>query len=310
MNILKLGCLFCFIFFIPNTLFADGSPEIMLINSDTSVDKYRVAQEEFGNSLADKTAPHMIADINLGDKKWELAEVEEFLYDENPDLIYCVGTKAYLVANRYMPRKSIIFSSIVNWLRLPVTRKTYGVSNELYSGMQIMLFRYIFPDVQKIGLLYSKKYTEEWFEKTRTDAKDMGVEVMGQRVFKDRDIVPALNGLLSDINAFWLISDPEVTSEKADLLKILEQCDTKKIPVFSYHEAFVKFGAVLIVSADNRTIGRQAASIATEIVGGGKFDEKVQFPAGSHITLNLRKIKAYDLQYNQDALDSVNVIIE
>ena len=90
----------------------------------------------------------------------------------------------------------------------------------------------------------------------------------------------------------------------------MKQCDTEKIPIFSYHTAFAKFGAVLAVSADNATIGRQAASIATEVLSGTEIDDKVQFPAGSYIILNLCKVRQYGLEYNEEALDSVNSIID
>lgn len=279
---------------------------ILLINSDASVNKYKAAHQEF-----QKAIPHSfpVMEVDLADKTWGIPDVEELLADEDPGIIYCIGSKAYLIANRFASEKNIVFSSIVNWLRLPVTPKTYGVSNELHAVMQLMLFRYIFPDIQKIGVLYSEKYTGQWFEKVKTEAKEMGVGIIGYAV-SERNSIPALNKLLPDINAFWLISDPEILSGKKDLLEILNVCGTRKIPVFSYHEAFAELGAALIISADNYTIGRQSAGIVAEILSGSRIDEKVQFPAGSHIIMNLRKVKEFGLRYSEDALGSVNHIIE
>ncbi len=311
MNILKPICFFFFLLLVPAMVSAgDGPARVLTINSNASVDKYRMAQEEFKKALNIKDRPNLITDVNLGDKKWKLPDIEEMLYDEDPDLIYCIGSKAYLVANKFAYEKNIVFSSVVNWLRLPVTGKTYGVSNELHAGMEIMLFRYIFPGVKKIGVLYSKKYTGQWLDKARDQAREMGFEIIGQTVSGKSGTLSALGSLLPRSDAFWLISDPSIMSGKENLLKILKKCDAEKKPVFSYHRAFADFGAVLIVSADNRTIGRQAAGIAAEVLSGGKFDDKVQFPAGSHITLNLKNVKAYSLQYSEDALESVNTIIK
>jgi len=135
-----------------------------------------------------------------------------------------------------------------------------------------------------------------------------GVEIVGREVSKG-NAVSALGSLLPEIDAFWLISDPEIMfGEK--LSNILKKCDTYKVPVFSCCQAFADLGAVLTVSADNRTIGRQAAGMAEEVLSGHRPDKKVQFPAGSHITLNLKKVKAYSLQYSDEALASVNVIIK
>ena len=116
--------------------------------------------------------------------------------------------------------------------------------------------------------------------------------------------------LLPKVDVFWLISDPELISDKEALLNILQICDDQRIPVFSYHEAFAKIGATLVVSADNRTIGGQAASIALEVLSGNTLDNKVQFPAGTYTILNLKKVKEYGLEYSEDALGWVNEIIQ
>lgn len=122
--------------------------------------------------------------------------------------------------------------------------------------------------------------------------------------------VRGLNEIINDIDALWLIPDPLVISEKKYLYEILDQCDKKKIPVFSYHNAFVNLGAVMSVSVDDPTIGRQAAGIVTELIAGETPSDKVQFPAGSNISLNLKKVKEYNLEYNRDALGLVNNILK
>lgn len=305
MTFIRSVCLFCLLFFVPSSFSAGSSPKILLINSDYSVEKYRMAQDEFTQAMAQP-----VENINLGDKKWKAADIEDLLYDEYPDLVYCIGTQAYLVANKYVSEKNIIFSSIVNWLRLPVTKKTYGVSNELHAAMQIMLFRYIFPKVQRVGVLYSREYTRQWFEEARGEAGEMNVEMIGQAVSDPKQALSALKELLPKVDAFWLISDPVIMGERENPFKILQECGSKKIPVFSYHELFAKYGATLIVSVDDPTIGRQAAGIAAEVLFRGSIEQRVQFPAGSHITLNLKKIKEYGLQYNESALGLINTFAE
>jgi putative tryptophan/tyrosine transport system substrate-binding protein len=295
----------CGVLLIPDMLSAESTPRILLINSDAAVTKYKEPQETFKQVIAQS-----VVEVDLGDKKWESSNIEDFLYDEDPDIIYCIGTKAYLFANKYAPKKNIVFSSIINWLRLPITDKTYGVSNELHAGMEMTLFRLMFPNVQKIGVLYSRKYTEEWFKNAENQAKEMGVEISSQAITDKKQTLSALKKLLPKIDAFWLISDPELISTKEDLLAILQECDAQKKPVFSYQKAFAELGAVLIVSVDDPTIGRQAAGIVTAVLSGDQLDNKVQFPAGTYTILNLKKVKEYGLQYNEGALDSVNEIIQ
>ena len=304
MKTFKLIC-FLFLVLLLSLLSADEGPKIMLINSNTSVDKYRVAQEEFTKSISSP-----VLEIDLGAKKWKLTEIEDLLYDEYPDLVYCIGTKAYLLANKYISERNIVFSSIINWRRLPAAKRTYGISSELNPEMQITLYRYIFPGLKKIGVLYSSKYNKHWFNEAREAAKEMGVEIKGRSISKRKDTLPELEELLKEVDALWLISDPVVMSDKNTLMELFKACDAAKKPILSYHDTFAEYGAVLIVSVDNPTTGRQAAAISREVLSGDVVEKKVQLPAGSHIILNLKKANAYGLKYGEMALSVVNRIIE
>ncbi len=291
--------------FLLSVLSADEGPKIMVINSNAAVDKYRIAQEEFIKSI-----PTPVVKVDLGNKKLKLREIEDFLYDEYPDLVYCIGTKAYLLANKFISDRNIVFSSIINWHRLPLAQKTYGVSSELNPEMQITLYRYIFPGLKRIGILYSNKYNKQWFNEAQRSAKGMGVEIIGRSLSKRRDTLPELDGLLKEIDALWLISDPVVMSDKKCLIEVFKQCDASKIPILSYHDAFAEYGAMVIVSVDNPTTGRQAAAISREVLSKDVVKKKVQLPAGSHILLNLKKADEYGLKYREMALSAVNRIID
>jgi len=304
MKVFKLTC-FIGLVFLLSVLSADEGPKIMVINSNAAVDKYKIAQEEFTRSTSTP-----VVEIDLGERKWKLGEIEDLLYDEYPDLVYCIGTKAYLLARKFISDRNIVFSSILNWHRLPLTKKTYGVSSELNPEMQITLYRYLFPVLKRIGVLYSNKYNKQWFIEARAAGKEMGVEIIGRSLSKRRDVLPELDGLLKEVDALWLISDPVVMSDKKSLIEVFKQCDVSKIPILSYHDAFAEYGAMVIVSVDNPTTGRQAAAISREVLSKDVVKKKIQLPAGSHIFLNLKKADEYGLKYGEMALSMVNRIVE
>ncbi len=289
-----------------NAAYAETSPKILVLNSDASVEKYRIPQEEFQQSIELPTTV-----VNLAEKKWTVDDLEELLYDESPNLVYCIGTRSYLMAQKYVGKTPVVFSSILNWLRLPISDRRYGVSNELHAGMEMMLFRHIFPEIETIGVLYSQKYTAEWFQSAREQAKEVGIAILGHQLETNESLEAALTALLEQkADAFWLIPDPAVMSDSKELRMILNLCDARKIPIFSYNEAFTQYGAVLSISVDTPTIGRQAAALAASILAKEDLPERVQFPAGSYITLNLKKVMEYHLPYNEGALGSVNTILE
>ncbi len=295
----------CFFLLTPGVAVSDSGPNILLLNSDRSVEKYKIVQEEFKKAIK-----YPVNEVYIKDRSRNLLDAVEFFNKNKFDLIYCIGSKAYMTAYKNVENTDIVFSSILNWRRLPEKPGIFGVSNELHTVMQIMLFRYIFPDIKKIGVLYSKRFNSQWFEQSKDEAKTVGIELIGKPAADTKNTRAEIINLLNEIDALWLISDPMVISSKKSLLKILKLCDRYKIPVFSYNSVFVKYGAMLIVSVDNPTIGRQAASIAQELLEGIKKEPNVQFPAGSQIILNLKKAKAFDLRYREEALGSVNRIIE
>lgn len=284
--------------FLQTAGFADGEKKIMVINSNAGVGKYHAVHKEFKSAVS---LP--IHEIDLG-KKTGMGDVPQ------PDLIYCIGAKACVFAKKNFSGVPLVFSSIINWRRLSLPPDTHGVSNELHARMPIFMFRSIFPEVKKIGILYSERYTLQWFLETRKQAEELSITVVGKTVRSGENAVPVLKQLIPEVDAVWLIPDPLVTPKKEKLYEILKICDRKKMPVFSYHSGFVKLGAVIAVSVDNPTIGRQAAGIASEILSKGEIDEKVQFPAGSSVTLNMKTVKAYNLKYNSNALSLVNNLIK
>jgi putative ABC transport system substrate-binding protein len=295
----------CFLLLLPAVLTAEKEPKVWLVNSDARVEKYKIAQEEFKRTFA-----RPVFEVNLNEKRWDITAVEEALYDESPNLVYCIGSKAYLVANKFAAEKPVVFSSIINWQRLPLAKKTYGVSNELPSEMQLTLFRYVFPQVKKIGIVYSEQYNKQWFEKTREEAKKIGIEIHGQAVSSNTELARLVSTLLPAIDALWMISDPLIISDKKMLTEVFKACDKKKVPVFTYQDVFTEYGAVLIISVDDATIGRQSARMSNELLAGGTMAEQVQYPAGSHIILNLKKAKEFGLPYNEQALGVINQIIK
>lgn len=289
------------------TVPSEEKPKILLINSDGNVEKYKTAQDEFK-----KTVSASVLEADLGNTRGIDEEIKKML-TYRADMVYCIGAKAFSFAKDHFNDKYIVFSSVINWPRLaPFPPKTYGISNELHTRMPLFMFRSIFPDIGKIGMLYSERYTLQWFNDAESQAKELGIEIIGGAVSETEDMGSALKNLLSRTDAFWLISDPLVMSEKKILYDLLKICDVYKKPVFSYHESYVNVGAVLVVSVDEATIGRQAAGIAMELLSGNltNSNEKVKFPAGSQITLNLKKTGEYALKYNKDGLGMVNNIIK
>lgn len=291
--------------FIPASLPARDQGKVIILNSDMSIDKYSLAHIEFKSKIA-----NLKGEIDLGSKWIDEANIEKVFSEVDPDVIYCIGSKAYQMAYKLARNKKLIFSSAINWRRLPMSKETYGISNELLQGMQLTMYLYFLPDVKTIGVLYSKTYNKEWVDIAVKSAKELGIKIIDKSISNPDEIESALEKLLPKIDALWLTPDPVVLHNIESVNKIFKLTETAKKPVLAYDKAFADFGAVLIISADISTMGRQAAVLALDILANQEITERVKNPAGSHIILNMKKVEEYGINLNMEALDSVNEIIK
>ncbi|MBF6647605.1 ABC transporter substrate-binding protein [Methylobacter sp. BlB1] len=284
---------------------AEESRGILILNSNSAVKNYELAQAAFVANSAE-----IKAKINLGDSSNDIDTVRERIRQVNPDAIYAIGSKAYLLAHDIAEDRKIIFSSVLNWQRLPMSKHSYGVSNELSSGMQLMTYRYLFPKLKKIGIIYSEKFNKEWLSAAAETATDVGMEIVSIPIVEPAELASTLEKLLPSVDVLWLISDPVVLADQESALEIFNRSATAKKPVIAYAEIFSTLGATLVISADISTMGLQAATLTRDLLEHKEVLRPVVDPAGSYIMLNMKKVKEYGLDLNNEALGSVNQIIE
>lgn len=291
--------------FISGSLIASEHNSVLILNSDVSINKYSLANTEFKSKVT-----NLIDEIDLGSKWMNENDIKNRILKLDPDIIYCIGSKAYQMAYKIEKNKNIVFSLIINWHRLPIGKNTYGISNELPQSMQLTMYRYFFPDTNKIGVLYSKDYNKEWFNTALESAEEMDIDIIGKSVSKQSEIKTVLKKLLPNVDALWLIPDPIVMRDIDSVKMIFNESKGAGKPIFAYDKAFINLGASFVLSADISTIGKQAAAIVNEIQTGEEVSNRIQNPAGSYIILNMKKVKEYGINLNIEALDSVNEIIE
>jgi putative ABC transport system substrate-binding protein len=281
--------------FTVSFLFAE---KILVLNSNNSIEKYSSVEKSFQENI--------IGDVkSLDISSMKNKQIKDYLYDEYPDIVYTIGTKAYKYANIYIPEKTLFFSSIVNYQRLDVTKNRFGVSNELHTGMNLTIIKSLFPNTQKLSIVYSS-YTKELFDNFKQNALQIGIEIIGEEISEDRDMdiqkIQNSDGLI-------LIADPLLLKDEQKVLSLFEKVKMIKKPIFAYNELFIKFDATLIISADNPTIGRQVASMINQYVQKEDFTP-IQMPMGTNVIFNKKVADELELKYNKNGLSLVNRVLE
>ncbi len=286
---------------IIGSLFAAPETNILVVNSNRSVRKYSLTQSEFI-----KKVNRPVLEVDIG-AKWQDREwLEGMILDEKPEVIFCIGSKAYLETRVLAGDAHIIFSFGINWRRFPITEKTYVVATEIPPITQLFMYRFFFPEIDRIGVIYSIRHNKEWFRQALADAKDVNIQLIGFPVKNAGEVEGAVQRLLAKSNALWLIPDPLVLADRKQAEFIFQRSNKERKPVFTYDKIFADFGAAFIVSADIPTIAGQGAVIADNLLEHREVKDKIQKPAGSYIAINHGKIKKYGVKLNVKALSSVN----
>lgn len=285
-----------------------GSGRILILNSDAAVVKYATTEKEFQANL---TLSHTSLDLGGDTRPVDAKQIQASIKQFAPNVIFCIGTKALAMAQKLPTKHKLVFSSIMNWRRLPLDENTYGISNDLHVGMQVNMLHYLFPGMQRIGILYSEQFNKEWVELATTEAANAGIKIIGYPL-KDVNLLDTiLEERLSDLEAIWLIADPVVLSDQSNVRKIFLSGEARKKPIFTYSDVFAPFGATMVLSVDLPTMARQAAMLAENLAKGlPPPKERVSDPAGSNIALNKHKIIRYNLTLNKKAMGAVNTFIE
>ncbi|KJU84577.1 ABC transporter substrate binding protein [Candidatus Magnetobacterium bavaricum] len=277
--------------------------KVLIVNSGNSVERYNAVQREFSANY-----PLKKVYINMDDKSIDEKKIKETIQNEAPDIIYCIGSMAYVSTYKHADNRPLIFSSLINWHRLPMNKNTYGIDNAMPAKLQMSMFRYFFPELKNIGVVYDEKYNKEWVDKAVKEGNVLGLHIEVKSITDARTLQSSLKKLLETVDALWLIPDPGVMSDKQSIDILLRQSAASKKPVFAYDAVFEN-DAAFVIYADAPTIGRQSAALALDIIRKNPITDKVQNPAGSYIIVNLKKAKASGLKLNTDALDSATRVI-
>lgn len=282
----------------------DKAERLLVLNSNSLVRKYALLRNEFAVRSGSR-----VIDVDLGSKWVDEGWVEDIAGKDKVDLLLCIGSKAYVKAAAVTKKLPIIFTMGINWRRMALTDDTFVIESELPAEAQLMIYRMLFPEIDRIGIIYSKSNNKQWVKEAASVADKIGIELVAKAVRGRDGLTKALQSVLPLVDALWIIPDPVVLAGRDAIDDIFTWSDKYKRPVFAYERLFVPLGASLIISADIPTIAGQAVHTAEDILAGRDV-RKVQKPAGSHIAINLKKIETFGVKVNNGALSSVNEFIE
>lgn len=281
---------------------AKQANKILVVNSNSEVERYKIAEQAFSESMAGGA----YLTIDLMNEDDPVGLLQDTLNDGHFEKIYCIGAKALGSIDYIAPEQEIVFSSVLNWQRFQGQAGISGIASDIAPSSQLALFKFYFPELTKIGVIYSDT-NKARVKQALNAAKSLGLELIPVAMKRSDDINHHIQFLSKQTQALWLIPDPVVLSSIETTTRMFDVAHQSNLPILSSNSLYKNLGATLIVSADLPTIGRQAAILIKNMQ---HHDKQVHYPVGSHIILNMNRTMDYGLELNYQALGSVNELIE
>jgi putative ABC transport system substrate-binding protein len=207
-----------------------------------------------------------------GDPNKNDALVEQ-LRQFQPAVVLAVGAPAASLLREKIKDIPIVYCMISDPKRYDLAGgNVSGVLLKIRPQEQLQVFKKALPAVRRIGVLYDPEVSGETIAEARAVARDLNLLLIEKIVTRQADIADSLSEMLWGVDALWMLPDPTVVS-KESFQYLLEASISRRLPLFTFSDVFVKRGALLALAPDYSQIGRQAGELVQKILQG-------QSPAG------------------------------
>lgn len=235
--------------------------------------------------------------------------------DKKVDLIYAIATPAAQGAKNGEKEIPIIFNAVTDPesadllenLEEPEGNIT-GVSDYFSIEAQLEEMISIFPDIKNVGVMFSTNEANSKFqiEELKKAAAGFGLNVVEVGVNNINDVSTAIKTIEPKIDIFMAITDNTVSSASTIIAESLKEA---KIPSFASEEGPVENGILISAGVDYLDLGKKAAGMASEILGGKKVSEvPVLFSTETRKVVNKKTAEALGLADDEKLMEDAKVV--
>ena len=171
-----------------------------------------------------------------------------------------------------------------------------GTSDKLPVEEQLKLIREMYPDLTKLGILYttSEINSISSIKEYKKYAPKYNFEIITSGVTQTSDIPLAADNILTKVDVMTNLTDNTVV---ASLPLILEKANAKNIPVFGSEIEQVKMGCIACVGLDYVALGKQTARMASRVLKGEDI-KKINFETIDKAARYINKKVCENLSYD------------
>lgn len=244
--------------------------------------------------------------------KKELNKAAASIVEEDPVLIYAIGTSAAKAAKKATSDIPVIFScvndpvgdGIVESCEKPEANVT-GVCDYSPVFEQIELIATLYPDTKRIGCLYNGADEDSIFSANLASGEAMNRDVKFTLypALTEGEYSYELQKALDKCDALYLTDDALVKSGLKETLKLAKE---KKIPVFAESTELVESGCLATCITDYEHIGYSAGELAVILLRSLKTVSQipVEYATDCTVVINAKTQKSLKLTLPEDIEES------
>lgn len=291
-------------------VWSDQAPVVVLLSDSDAV--YERPLVQFRSKLK-----HQVEVFNLKGDIHQAPEVMAEVMASKPIMIVAFGAKAAYFAKLATQSRQdvpVLFAMVLNWQRyrlLEGQSNLAGIDAEVAPGTQLLSLNLLFPEVARIGVIYSNAHSLASVEEAIRTADLVGVEVSAKPIERAKELKQAYRRLAGKVDAVWLPTDPVLyTLENIHWLK--RQCVKDRLICIGQSDNIVRLGLLLAVNPDIPSVGVQAAGLAEDILLHGVKPSQigVQDPLGTRMTLNAKTASKIGLKLTENVLQLADEVVE
>ena len=267
----------------------------IVVLTDSQVAQYRQVLQ-----AAKEVAPSLVA-VEQGVPTWQAT-----LQAAAPEVILVVGSGAFnlLKGKQDVP---IVYCMVLRNLTDEAKGAT-GVTFEVSPATQLGYFKQLTPTRKRIGVIYEPAASGAFMAEANRAAAAQGLSLISRELTDPKQISAAAKDLVDKVDALWLLPDPKLISGEVFRF-LLSLMTERKIPIYGFLENFTQAGALASVSADYVETGRQAARIASSIVGKhGALPPPV--PSPGSLSVNLKIAQQLGIEIPANVLEKARKVIK
>jgi putative tryptophan/tyrosine transport system substrate-binding protein len=258
---------------------AAQSRVIVLVERPSSI--YQEAARGFEQSFQD-SAPFEVTFI---DDPRQLDTRMGAVRAAPPQLVVAIGTQAAAAARTRLRNVPLIYCLALN-------PDQHNLTGPLVGGVRLNVpVQQVFDEVQKvlpklerIGVVYDEQVSGQVVREAQRYLKGK-VRLVARDARTQREAAQAIEEMMGQIDAFWLLWDPVVVNP-ASFRLLVERSLENRVALIAPARPFVEAGALMSVAPNYGKAGERAGELAKQFLAGKPDVLRAEAPPETVLTIN------------------------